>query len=70
MNCYEEKKAFVENELQALVKKINKEVLSVDYEREGYCEAVGIYFLDGYKRVVSVSGDSLQAVTEDVLTRL
>ena len=68
--CKEEKKAFVEEELQWMIQKINKDVYELVYKESHEGETVKIVFKDGYQRNINVSGDSLQALTEDVLARL
>jgi len=68
--CNEEKRDFVGNELKALLMKINNEITEVVYENNNNGEIVKIVFSNDYIRKVNVAGDSLQAIVEDVITRI
>jgi len=69
-NVKNKKRLFVENELKALLMKINNEICNVVYQGSSFGETVSIYFLNDYIIEVNVACDSLQAICEDVLKRL
>ncbi|MGN0603292.1 MAG: hypothetical protein ACI4I2_04875 [Oscillospiraceae bacterium] len=63
--------AFVTHELDQLVKKINPNIHHITYiEQNGLVETVDIHFSDGLVRTVNISGDSLLAITKDVLKHI
>ncbi len=67
-----EKEQFVECQLYPLLDKINHNILYVDYQvEENGEEFVVITFAEPLaERRVRVTGDSLKALTEDVLRRI
>ena len=68
--CYQEKKDFVENELEAVVKVINKDIVKLEYIKKPEYELVEIKFSDDSSRKVAVSGDSIHALAYDLINRV
>jgi len=66
---YEEKRRFVENELNACLKAANIGVDHLEYVKRDACspEIVTICYVGGGRRTVNVSGDSHLAIIEDVM---
>ena len=68
---YLNKRRFTEHELLYLVQRINKDIIDLTYRIvDEVAEIVTIKFADGFKREVNVCGDSLHALTIDVLNRI
>lgn len=68
----QEKSEFVSCELSALVKKTNPDIIRLKYD---YCEAlrtefVQIDFTNDFHKRINVTGDSLLAITKDVLRHI
>ncbi|MGN1305338.1 MAG: hypothetical protein ACI4YB_09930 [Oscillospiraceae bacterium] len=63
---------FVSCELDALVKKINPDILSLTYNYSEYfpAEYVNIRFANGCTKTVNVTADSLLAIAKDVLKHI
>ena len=66
---YEEKRQFVENELNACIKAAKVGVDHLEYTKQDAHspEIVTICFIGGGRRFVNVSGDSHLAIIEDVM---
>lgn len=66
---YEDKRKFVENELNACLKAANIGVDHLEYHKRApdSPEIVTICFIGGGRRTVNVSGDSKLAIISDVL---
>lgn len=69
---HEQKFNFVRHELLQLIKAIDRDILKAEYEiLDDEIEIVTVYWLtsEGFSsdRKVNVTGDSLQALTRDVL---
>ena len=63
---HEQKRRFVENELKAALKGSVPSITNVTYKTKNGEEIVTIHFIDGEKKPVCVTGDSLLAVAKDV----
>lgn len=61
------KNAFVTNQLQELIKSIDKNVLYLRYEAEGPDEYVYVHFANTYISRINVTCDSFAAMTLDVV---
>lgn len=63
---------FVSCELDALVKKINPDILSLtyNYSENLQTEYVNINFANGCTKTVNVTADSLLAIAKDVLKHI
>lgn len=66
------KSRFVSAELQALVKRIDPDIVSVGYSYTGTTgtEVVTVNYRDGNAIGVNVTADSLCAITKDVLKHI
>ena len=66
---YEDKRKFVENELNACLKAANIGIDHLEYHKRALDspEIVTIHFIGGGRRTVNVSGDSKLAIISDVL---
>lgn len=65
----QEKIDFINNELLALVKKINPDIRQLNYSFDSGCgrEICHVIFKGNYKMHVDITADSLLAITKDVL---
>lgn len=65
---------FVRSSLLSLLKAIDKDILSAEYQFDGNDEYVEVSWLfqsgTSYRRRVNVTGDSLLAIAKDVLKRI
>ena len=66
----QDKEAFVENEMSALLVKLNIGIKETWYDEDGGKEYVYIEFLDGTMRRVNVTGESSTAMLLDVIYAL
>lgn len=64
---YNEKEQFIYAELEALVIAIAADVVELEYINQGDEEFCIVYFEKSDPRQVNITGDSLLAVTKDVL---
>lgn len=67
MTPAQEKEAFVETEMSALLQKLNIGIKETWYDEEGGKEYVYIEFLDGTMRRVDVTGENCTALLLDVI---
>lgn len=65
-----EKKVFVENELFNLLKHIDSDIQQVTYETNGIFEVVTVTYAKHSSKYINVTGDSLKALTQDVLKKI
>ena len=66
-----EKKAFVEGSFsRMLVEMSGGDIVSVEYQEEGYEEFVHVVYGNGYRKRACVTGDSLRGILEDVTDAL
>ena len=63
----EDKKEFVENYLQPMIKEADITVKSVTYRKSGFDEIVDVEHIGGLSFCVCVTADSKQAIVKDVL---
>ncbi len=71
MTMYEKKAEFVENELKAVLIKVDKNIAEVDYSRNEYHEEyVTISYKHNRYLKVCVTGNSLLAIVKDVMKKL
>lgn len=68
-SVYEQKRRFVKNHLEPLIKAVDGSVDAVVYSHGGQ-ELVTIYYDNEYSRRIDVGGDSLAALTRDVMRNL
>ena len=72
MTEYEEKKAFVSNYLSPLISAAGVNIAKAEYTKSNKTseETVTIFYLNGFKRTVCVTADSLIALTADTLKEI
>ena len=63
----ENKKEFVENYLQPVIKQADSTIKSVTYRKSGFDEIVDVEYIGGFSFCVCVTADSKQAIVKDVL---
>lgn len=63
----ENKKEFVENYLQPMIKEADSTIKSVTYRKSGFDEIVDVEYIGGLSFCVFVTADSKQAIIKDVL---
>lgn len=63
----ENKKEFVENYLQPMIKEADSTVNSVTYRKSAFDEIVDVEYIGGLICCVCVTADSKQAIVKDVL---
>lgn len=63
----DEKNDFIDNELTALIKRVNPDVVKLEYECDLGEEFCIIHFNNGYEKRACITCDSLSATTRDVL---
>lgn len=63
----EDKKKFVEGPLQELIKAIDPDVESVEFESKRVAEVVKITYVNGLKVNIDVTADSKKAMVMDVM---
>lgn len=63
----ENKKEFVEQYLQPMIKEADSRIESVTYRKSEYDELVDVEYLGGVSFCVCVTADSKQAIVKDVL---
>ena len=62
------KKAFVDGSLARMLGEMSGgDIVSVEYQEEGYEEFVHVVYGNGYQKRACVTGDSLRGILEDVI---
>lgn len=68
------KESFVRHELLEMLKAIDKDILSTEYQLDGSDEYVEVRWLfdsgTSYRRKINVTADSLLAIAKDVLKNI
>lgn len=66
----ENKKEFVENYLQPMIKEADSTVNSVTYRKSAFDEIVDVEYIGGLSFCVCVTADSKRAIVKDVLRKI
>lgn len=66
---YQEKKDFVENEMQAVINKIDFYAPKLEYIRKGYCEIVRVTYSNEHTFDINVTICSLSAIANIIIKR-
>lgn len=66
----ENKKEFVENYLQPMIKEADSTVNSVTYRKSAFDEIVDVEYIGGLSFCVCVTADSKRAIVKDVLREI